>query len=459
MAGVCSGVGGFDLAFERAGFDVLWNCEKESACQRVLVERFEKVLLQFEDMTSDDILTAPAPLVFAGGTPCQGFSVAGLRKGLNDDRSNLALRFLQLCDHFKPRVILWENVPGVLSDKENAFGHFLAGLVGADAVLVPPTECGGRWTNAGLVVGPKRTAAWRILDSQFFGVAQRRERVFVVASPRAELPFQILFEPEGVRRHSPPSREAGQRVALTVEGRAGRSGCNNFATSGGLVEYETAPTLSASGRGVERAGESRGQDPLVIQAFGGGNTAGSIDVATCCTTKNQRIDFDTETFIAHALRAEGFDASEDGTGRGTPLVPVAFEYKKDGDCHGDLAPTLRATEHSQSHANGGGHVAVIGAFKPNQGASSRGIGYDTDVSPTLEAAEGGNNKPAVHVGYAVRRLTPRECERLQAFPDDWSLVPNAKGKPMADGPRYRMMGNAVTVSTVEWIAKRIRALI
>jgi DNA (cytosine-5)-methyltransferase 1 len=150
--------------------------------------------------------------LLVGGTPCQAFSVAGLRGGLSDARGNLTLTFVEMSDHFNPDWIVWENVPGVLSSQDNAFGCFLAGLVGASEPLIPD----GRWDNAGVVSGPKRTAAWRVLDAQYFGVAQRRRRVFVCAvrgarnwaAARAFFPFG-----ESVYRDSPPRREARQGLA------------------------------------------------------------------------------------------------------------------------------------------------------------------------------------------------------------------------------------------------------
>ena len=139
--------------------------------------------------------------LLVGGTPCQAFSVAGLRDGLNDERGNLSLVFCELANHFNPDWIVWENVPGVLSDKTNAFGCLLAGLAGEVEALEPP---GGRWKNAGYVSGPKRSIAWRVLDAQYFGVAQRRRRVFVVASARGICPSEVLFERESLRRDTAP---------------------------------------------------------------------------------------------------------------------------------------------------------------------------------------------------------------------------------------------------------------
>lgn len=294
-----------------------------------------------------------SPDVLIAGSPCQAFSVAGHRRGLEDARGNLSLFTAELVRLLEPRFFLWENVPGVLSDKTNALGCLVGEIVGAGRPVTPP---GGRWTDAGLVSGPERRAAWRVLDAQFFGVAQRRRRLFVVACPAGGAdPAEVLLEWEGLQRHTPPGREAGQ-VAPTIPAR--RSG------GGGL-----------------------GTD----------------------------FDCDGGLRVAHTLRGEGFDGSEDGTGRGTPLV----------------ADTLTA-----SYFN----------------------------------------------GMTVRRLTPRECERLQGFPDDHTRIPqrtysrkrvtrlrpedrwekNADGTwtlMAADGPRYKAIGNSMAVPVIRWIGERIEAVL
>lgn len=155
-----------------------------------------------------------APDVLVGGTPCQSFSLAGMREGLSDDRGQLTVKFVELVDAIDTirrgegkdeSIIVWENVHGIFSSKDNAFGCFLAGLAGEDSELQPS---GGKWTNAGCVYGPKRTIAWRVLDAQYFGVAQRRRRVFVVTSAREGFdPTNILFESEGLRRDVKPRFE------------------------------------------------------------------------------------------------------------------------------------------------------------------------------------------------------------------------------------------------------------
>jgi len=150
--------------------------------------------------------------VLIGGTPCQAFSVAGLRRSLEDERGNLTLTFLGIARKYQPRFTIWENVPGVLNTRDNAFGQFLSGLTGFDTELHPT---GGRWKSAGFIVGPERVAAWRVLDAQFYGVPQRRRRVFVIANPR-DLGFascQILFEPESLRGNTSKGGKAGEGTA------------------------------------------------------------------------------------------------------------------------------------------------------------------------------------------------------------------------------------------------------
>jgi DNA (cytosine-5)-methyltransferase 1 len=217
---VCSGIEAASVAWEPLGWKAAWFSEIEPFPCAVLKHHYPDVP-NLGDMTKlPDLIRngqVEVPDLLCGGTPCQAFSVAGLRRSLSDERGNLSLTFCEIADAIDEKrksIIFWENVPGVLNTKDNAFGCFLAGLAGEDEALIPPR---GRWTNAGFVDGPQRAVAWRVLDAQYFGVAQRRRRVFVVASARADFdPAAVLFEFDGVRRDSAPSREAGQGAAPTV---------------------------------------------------------------------------------------------------------------------------------------------------------------------------------------------------------------------------------------------------
>lgn len=418
---ICSGIEAASVAFEPLGWKAGAFSEIDPAACDLLAHHYPDVP-NIGDMTAPDFIEraqacGPFDMV-CGGTPCQAFSVAGRREGLGDGRGNLTLGFVEICNGIDPAWIIWENVPGVLSDKTNAFGCFLAGLAGTDAPLVLPA--GQRWTDAGMVAGPKRQVAWRILDAQYFGVAQRRRRVFVVAG-RAGTgadPSQILFEPESVRRHTPPGREEGQEVAGTLGGGSQKRGwCDDLDRAGAFVPV---PPLTGNPYGDH---ESR-EGPLVPSWWDGGDLAETRNVESL--GKQQ------------AMPEKGRFAAV--------LEPVAFTQNQAGDLlSGDVCPAMG----TNSNATGRNTPKVM-AF--TERADCLYAAYGTKWNGNA-AAENGSLFAATNM--AVRRLTPRECERLQGFPDDYTLVPRKNGKLMADGPRYKMLGNSWAVPVVRWIGERI----
>lgn len=247
---VCSGIEAASVAWAPLGWQAAWLAEIEPFPCAVLAHHYPSVP-NLGDMTTiaRRVLTGEvaAPDVFCGGTPCQAFSVAGLRESLADERGNLTLKFVEIADaidHVRTRrgddecIVFWENVPGVLSTKDNAFGCFLGGLAGEDGPLEPP---GGKWANAGCVFGPKRAVAWRLFDAQFFGLAQRRRRVFVVASSRTDFnPIQVLFERDGLRRDDPPTRSSPVPVCLTARGAGSLDDRETYVVEeGGRVRHMT----------------------------------------------------------------------------------------------------------------------------------------------------------------------------------------------------------------------------
>lgn len=205
-----AGIGGFDLAFERAGFQIAAQVELDAGCRQLLSKRWPSITT-IPNVKDAGKNTLPACDIVMGGSPCQGFSINGTRKGRADERSQLSWEYIRVCQELRPRALVWENVPGILAMPDNAFGHFLAAVAGADEAF--PCPNGGRWTGAGVAIGPARICGWRILDAQYFGVAQRRRRLFVVGVAReaenrdpgghtgAERLQQILFIQKSLRRN------------------------------------------------------------------------------------------------------------------------------------------------------------------------------------------------------------------------------------------------------------------
>ena len=277
---VCSGIEAASVAWEPLGMRPAWFAEIEPFPAAVLAHRWPHVP-NLGDMVAlpEKILAAEieAPDVLVGGTPCQAFSVAGLRGSLADARGNLTIILIGILNAIDavrqqagkpPALLVWENVPGVLSTRDNAFGSFLGGLAGEECALEPP---GKKWTNAGAVFGAGRSIAWRVLDAQFFGVPQRRRRVFLVAGAGAVGTAEILFERQGESRGVTPSEREKQDAAGFVE-----AGFGDFKRRNQAVTLKR--TGGAIGGGSETLVVHGRQDPCVSdKAFcldnqGAGNT-------------------------------------------------------------------------------------------------------------------------------------------------------------------------------------------
>lgn len=444
---VCSGIEAASVAWHPLGWRAAFYSEIEAFPRAVLAHHYPNMPCHgdFTTIGADDY--GPIDLL-VGGTPCQSFSIAGLRGGLDDDRGNLALEFLRLADRKRPRWLVWENVPGVLSSNGGRdFGSILGGM----------GELG-------------YGVAYRVLDAQHFGIPQRRRRVFAVGYlgdwRRA---FSVLFERHSLSGHPAPRRQAREAVAALTANGVGTCGADdNQGQAGHLIPDIVGQAMSAKwAKGTAGPAGDEHHNLVPCQSIdfvadvaatlpaGGNATGGDRYPGTSAETASSML-------VTHSLRGEGFDASEDGTGRGTPLVPVAF------DCKGTEVqfstdgthPTLRSMGHKNSHSNAGGHAAVAYPLQEvgkRTGVSTTdpraGLGIGGEDAPmfTLQASA----QHGIGMATAVRRLTPRECERLQGFPDDWTLVP-VRGKPAADGPRYKALGNSMAVPVMRWIGQRIQ---
>jgi DNA (cytosine-5)-methyltransferase 1 len=477
---VCSGIEAASKAWESIGWKPVAFSEIEPFPSAVLKHHWPKVpnLGDMSKYEQWNIQSGSVDLL-VGGTPCQSFSVAGLRQGLKDPRGNLMLTYLAIAERLKPRWLVWENVPGVLSSNGGKdFGSFLGAL----------GELGYEW-------------AYRVLDAQWFGVAQRRRRVFVVAHlGEGSLAAKVLFESESVRRDTPPSRETRQGVTTNVEAGVGVS-----------------PTITQC-KGSR--GGCSDEALMEIKAVHDAINAGIPDVCAtidCGLSKQvgKQLTQQAESFYFpipihdQATRFSGKrggkqDGKGNGLGVGKPGDPCPTLTK--GDKHAVLyenhpndsrvtGPHDVAPSCVSRYGTGGGNVPLVQeaiAFEPGiatrEGNESR---FVKELSPTLRK-EMGDNQVAVavdcynktigeksqsisssasdinHTGgvinpadrMAVRRLTPKECERLQGFDDDHTLIPwrNKPADQCPDGPRYKALGNSMAVPCMAWIGKRIDAV-
>ncbi len=471
---VCSGIESASVAWEPIGFRPLWLSEVEPFPCAVLKHHWPQVP-NLGDMTKlaawIRARAVPAPLILVGGTPCQDFSVAGKGESLDGDRGQLTITYGDIANAIDEQrddgdecVIVWENVPGVLSTKDNAFGCLLGLLAGefspfdvtsgaASPLEAQPGQGRQKWPKSGCVIGPKRTIAWRVIDAQYFGVAQRRRRVFVVASARDGFdPSKVLFEFEGLRRDTAPSREAQPHVAALTANGVGTCGADdNQAQAGHLVYQDVSHCLNAGGMG--------------------------------------RIDYETESMVVDSVcatldasygRLQGCSGQDLNHGH-SHLVPYAFQPRIARNGRGDMGDLVHSLN-AQSGKTGKGDSAPCVAFAQNSRNELRLEGGDGSRAGAVSTGGGkpGQGYPTIVQGSAVRRLTPVECELLQGFKPGHTLLPYGVkqkldaemrqyyerhlGRPLtedeqrelcADGPRYKAIGNSKAVPCIRFVGLQI----
>jgi DNA (cytosine-5)-methyltransferase 1 len=456
-----TGIGGFDLAFERAGMECAWQCEIDRSCQKLLKERFGKPV--YDDVRTITRDSAEPVELICGGFPCQDLSIAGKRKGFTGERSGLWFEFARIIGEFKPEWVVIENVPGLLSSNRGAdFAVLLRGLV----------EFG-------------YGVSWRILDAQNFGVAQRRRRVFIVGSLGSGRSAEVLFEPEGLFRDTPKGRKTGEGVAGTLDAKSASSNRGSQANETEFITYNISAFNSNSmlsdnpNSGIQeidtvRTLDNNGGNPACNQGGamitkastftirsgkegGGKGFLSSTELGMTLGGQPQYLD------ITNTIRSGG-----DGgvpSSRGENLV-IAYEN------HPNDSRITETGEISQQLTSrmetGGGNVPLVQCMESGQ--PNAGIGIE--CSPTLnsshenpivwdalqETSVAHKTKPQSDKSYTlngagkmmvgVRRLTPTECERLQGFPDGWT-------DGQSDTVRYKQLGNAVAVPVAEWIGRRV----
>ena len=388
---VCSGVEAATAAWHPLGWKPQWFSEIEKFPSAVLEHHYPDVpnlgdMTQFKEWPIDRSID-----LLVGGTPCQSFSVAGLRKGLDDPRGNLMLTYLAIAAQYQPKWLVWENVPGVLSSQRGRdFGTFLGAL----------GQLGYGF-------------AYRVLDAQYFGVAQRRRRVFVVGYlgdwRRAAA---VLFERESLSGNPAPSREEGQKAAPTV----------------------------TQGAPFSRTGNQRVEVEAIVAQCLTTRTGSAYDPTTETLPIGWSEELNALTDLQPTIQRGGAGGRHEGV-----MLPIAFGAQNSasqGDSvSNEVTPTLDKSK----------TPAV--AFQP--AADCLTASYATKWNGNASAT---NGSLFAAQSSAVRRLTPTECERLQGFPDNFTRIPwrNKPAEDCPDGPRYKAMGNSMAVPVMRWIGERIQ---
>jgi DNA (cytosine-5)-methyltransferase 1 len=385
LGSLFSGIGGFELGFEAAGFECLWQVEQDKHCQNVLRQHWPNAALHGDIKDINGRELTPVDVV-TYGFPCQDLSIAGRRRGLDGERSGLFFEAIRIFKEMReatngqyPRAVVAENVIGLLSaDGGDAMGRCLEALAEIGAVGIE----------------------WRVLDAQYFGVPQRRRRVFLVAvfDSRALRRGQIFPEPSIVRWNSEKGESPGQEIAGTLGGGSG----------------------------------NRGWSP-------------DTDRMTFVKAARARTKDDSETWKENGPcpTLNGFDNG--GEARATVVsIPKVT---------GSLTTAFGPKNYSNVQEVMSG--SVISVPNPNLPQITGSVVTTWAKGPGNAQVEGGHVQP---VEEGPRRLTPMECERLQGFPDGHTSV-GGDGKPISDSQRYKMCGNAVAVPVAEWVGRQIRRIL
>lgn len=396
LVSLFDGIGGFPLAARHNRIAPALLCEIDPKAAAVTAGHFPGIptITDVRDVTGAHLANlglVPRNTVVSAGFPCQDLSVAGRREGLGGSRSGLFWEIIRILDAFRARWVVLENVPGLLSSNGGRdMGTVLAAL----------GELGYGF-------------AYRVLDAQFFGVPQRRRRVFIVGclgDPAGA--GEVLLEPESGGGDFAPSWAAGQEVAGTL---GGGSGCRGWADDTDRMTFIPVAMRGRDG-GTEMEAGQPGDPAFTLRTSAGGSShpmvAGYMpDTARTLCANHDSADPSMTTYVAHTLTATGFDASEDGTGRGTPPVPV------------DLGQVTSLTNRSNPQPGDPCHPLT---------------------------AKGADRAAVIGGQIGVRRLMPIECERLQGYPDGWTAG-------QSDAARYQQLGNSVAVPVLEWTFRNVAA--
>lgn len=415
LASLFDGIGGFPYAASFYNITSLWASEIVPACVSVTRKHFPD-MTHAGDITQLHGGKLPPVDIVTFGSPCQGLSLAGQRRGLADERSGLFMEAIRIIDEMReathgeyPRFALFENVPGALS---SAGGRDFAAVLQSFTKAQIPMPYSGRWANAGMVRGGGVDLAWCVYDAQYFGTAQRRRRLFLVCDFAGRSAGEIFFVPKSLRGYF----EAGGTP---------RQGLAAFAESGADTTGRTVDILNDQG-GVSLTVERSGLSPTLRS-----QTHGNLPVVAA--------GFDLQQITSKTNRSILRPVQPTLCGTGQPHVVTMATGQANAEVLADIAPTLNCN-HEQPLLV---HPQIAGTLCASGAGLSRpaGMGSEADFCITRYA------------DLIVRRLTPLECERLQGFPDFWTE--QGGGRSISDTSRYQMLGNSIAVPCVAYIMQGI----
>ena len=473
LGSLFDGSGGFPLGGMLAGITPLWASEIEPFAVRVTTKRLPQ-MKHYGDVSSLNGAKLPPVDIITFGSPCQDMSIAGKRSGLDGSRSSLFYEAVRIIKEMRcatngkyPRFAVWENVPGAFSsNKGEDFRCVLESLcrVRDETVSVPRHE---KWSAAGNIVADGFSIAWRVLDAQYWGVPQRRKRIFLVADFDSECAGKILFESEGLSGYSAEGFKAWQRTTVAIESSSGTAGAAGFCTEhsakarGIGYEEETSSTLRAGTVPAAvyenhsqdtRYTELRGIAPTVSSTYGtGGNNQPFVVEDTRCFdvrftsdgTKNARHNcYETDTSRTIDTGGNSPDSNQGGVAvvavQGSMIGRADKNGPQGSGVNEDISFTLNATDRhavafsqdSYTKYSENDKCGALRACGGMYGGGSETLVYSTsknsyhteaeeNLANTLVASDYKDPPTVNSPEYIVRRLTPTECARLQGFPDWW----------------------------------------
>lgn len=451
LASLFDGIGGFPYAASFYNITSLWASEIVPACVSVTRKHFPD-MTHAGDITQLHGGKLPPVDIVTFGSPCQGLSLAGQRRGLADERSGLFMEAIRIIDEMReathgeyPRFALFENVPGALS---SAGGRDFAAVLQSFTKAQIPMPYSGRWANAGMVRGGGVDLAWCVYDAQYFGTAQRRRRLFLVCDFAGRSAGEILFVPKSLRGYFEAGGTPRQGLAAFAESRpdtAGRA-VDILNDQGGA-----SLTVERSGLSPTLRSQTHGNLPVVAAGF---------DLQQITSKTNRSILRPVQPTLCET---------------GQPHVVTMATGQANAEVLADIAPTLNCN-HEQPllvHPQIAGTLCASGAglsrpagmgsetdfcitsagFRYKAGSAAGSLGYQEETAPTLLAGQQSGVLSSYYTDLIVRRLTPLECERLQGFPDFWTE--QGGGRAISDTSRYQMLGNSIAVPCAAYIMQGI----